>query len=176
VIRTGRWSRSARVIVWAGTACMLAASCGGGDAASGPASVMVTDASGAVVTIDDITDGPLVANLWATWCPPCIAEMPAFDEVADDPDVAGVTIVGVNVGDSADAATAFADELGVTYPQFTDPDGLLSTALAVSALPLRRRWHTGQSSLRRLHRRRTTGRDPRRLRYLSPPPSRQRHP
>lgn len=96
---------------------------------------MVTDASGAVVTIDDITDGPLVANLWATWCPPCIAEMPAFDEVADDPDVAGVTIVGVNVGDSADAATAFADELGVTYPQFTDPDGLLSTTLAVSALP-----------------------------------------
>ena len=95
----------------------------------------VTDAAGAEVVVSEISDGPLVVNLWATWCPPCVAEMPAFDEVALDPDTAGVTIVGINVGDEADAATAFATELGVTYPQYTDPDGLLSTALEVSALP-----------------------------------------
>lgn len=133
--RSARWSRSARFVVLAGAACSLTVSCGDGDAARGPASIVVTDAQGTEVTVDDIADGPLVVNLWATWCPPCVAEMPAFDEVADDPGVDDVTIVGVNVGDDADAATAFATELGVDYPQFTDPDGLLSTALSVSALP-----------------------------------------
>lgn len=133
--RHARWSRSVRLAVLTGTACLLAASCGGGETASGPGAVVVTDSSGAEVIVSEIADGPLVANLWATWCPPCVAEMPAFDEVAGDPDVAGVTIVGINVGDDAADATSFAAELGVTYPQFTDPDGLLSTALSVSALP-----------------------------------------
>ncbi|MDO9173407.1 MAG: TlpA disulfide reductase family protein, partial [Actinomycetota bacterium] len=52
------------------------------------------------------------------------------DEVADD-----VQIIGVNVFDSPDDAAAFAADLGVEYPQFTDPDGALSTALAVTGLP-----------------------------------------
>jgi peroxiredoxin len=59
--------------------------------------------------------------------------MPAFDRVA-----AGSTqvrIIGVNVGDTAAAATAFATKLGVRYPQYTDPDGKLSAAFSVSGLP-----------------------------------------
>lgn len=133
--RHGRTFRPARLVALAGALGLLAASCGGGSAASGPSAVTVSDAAGAAVRVADIADGPLVVNLWATWCPPCVGEMPAFDEVAADPPVDGVSVVGVNVGDEASAATAFAADLGVSYPQYTDPDGRLSAALSVSALP-----------------------------------------
>jgi peroxiredoxin len=59
--------------------------------------------------------------------------MPAFDRVATS--TPGVRIIGVNVGDTATAATEFAAKLGVRYSQYTDPDGKLSAAFSVSGLP-----------------------------------------
>jgi peroxiredoxin len=59
--------------------------------------------------------------------------MPAFDRVATS--TPGVRIIGVNVGDTAAAATAFATKLGIRYSQYTDPEGKLSAAFSVSGLP-----------------------------------------
>lgn len=77
---------------------------------------------------------PLVLNMWATNCKPCVREMPAFDEVAAELD-GKVAVIGVNVFDDASTAAAFAADLGVSYPQYNDPDGALSTALEVTGLP-----------------------------------------
>jgi hypothetical protein len=46
-----------------------------------------------------------------------------------------VRIIGVNIFDTPTEARAFAADLGVHYPQYTDPDGVLSTALKVSGYP-----------------------------------------
>jgi hypothetical protein len=46
-----------------------------------------------------------------------------------------VRIIGVNVADDADDAEAFAQELGVSYEQYTDPSGELSDAFEVTGLP-----------------------------------------
>lgn len=96
--------------------------------------VAVTAADGSPTTLAKLKGTPLVVNMWATWCHPCVNEMPAFDAVASSIGT-GVRIVGVNVADDAAAAAAFADKLGVHYPQYTDPDGNLSTAFDVSNLP-----------------------------------------
>lgn len=89
---------------------------------------------GGSTTLAATADGVLVVNLWATWCGPCIAEMPMLDDVATTR-ATEVTVVGVNVGDRADEAAAFAADLGVGYPILTDPDGNLQTALGVTGLP-----------------------------------------
>ncbi|MEI8240714.1 MAG: TlpA disulfide reductase family protein, partial [Actinomycetota bacterium] len=96
--------------------------------------VTVTAADGSATTLAKLKGAPLVVNMWATWCHPCVTEMPAFDSVAGSIG-SGVQIIGVNVADDAAAASAFATKLGVHYRQYTDPDGNLSTAFNVSNLP-----------------------------------------
>jgi thiol-disulfide isomerase/thioredoxin len=118
-------------------AVLVVGACGGGsnssNSGSGPSTVSFTAADGSEASLSSMTGTPVVVNMWATWCTPCVKEMPAFDEVASS--TSGVRIIGVNVGDTAEAASKFADDLGVSYEQFTDPDGNLSTALSVSGLP-----------------------------------------
>ena len=98
------------------------------------AEVPFTAADGSTTAVADFEGAPLVVNMWATNCVPCVKEMPALDEVATEM-VGRLQIIGVNVFDTPQNAAAFAADLGVSYPQFTDPDGGLSTALAVTGLP-----------------------------------------
>jgi thiol-disulfide isomerase/thioredoxin len=95
--------------------------------------VPFTAADGTAHTLASMKGTPVVLNMWATWCKPCVKEMPAFDEVASSQDA--VRIIGVNVADDADDAAAFAENLGVGYEQFNDPTGALSDAFAVTGLP-----------------------------------------
>lgn len=80
-------------------------------------------------------DGPAVINLWATWCAPCRREIPDFEEIHR---ARGDTIrfVGINVGEDADQALSFLDELDVSYDQFLDPEGFVVTELKATAMPV----------------------------------------
>ncbi|MDJ0953813.1 MAG: TlpA disulfide reductase family protein [Acidimicrobiia bacterium] len=75
---------------------------------------------------------PVILNLWASWCGPCRAEMPAIDTSASQhPEVA---YIGVAVMDNENDARAFAEEIGVTYPLAHD-DGSVEDAYPVLGLP-----------------------------------------
>ena len=65
--------------------------------------------------------GPIVLNFWASWCEPCIEEMPEFELVSQEL-LGKVTFVGVNDGEDLATAREFADEVtGVTYLVLLDP-------------------------------------------------------
>ncbi|HQZ35150.1 MAG TPA: TlpA disulfide reductase family protein [Ilumatobacteraceae bacterium] len=98
------------------------------------ADVKFTGADGSATTVSDFVGKPLVLNMWATYCGPCLKEMPALDQIATEFAIE-VNIIGVNVFDAPEKAASFARDLGVSYSQFSDPDGALSTALEVSGLP-----------------------------------------
>jgi thiol-disulfide isomerase/thioredoxin len=69
----------------------------------------------------ELVGQPTVLNFWASNCPPCVAEMPAFEEVHQT--LAGsVSFVGMAVADSGEAARELAAQTGVTYPLGDDPD------------------------------------------------------
>ncbi|NJD08553.1 MAG: TlpA family protein disulfide reductase [Methylococcaceae bacterium] len=58
----------------------------------------------------------LIVNFWASWCPPCVAEMPGFVALQNELGAQGVQFVGLITGDSQDAAKAFLDQFPVNYP------------------------------------------------------------
>lgn len=93
-----------------------------------------------VVPIDDgqvafgELTGPLVVNVWASTCVPCRDEMPALQAFAEQ--YAGkVTVVGIDPLDSEGDLRDFADEVGVTYPLYRDPDGVFQVDLGIELIP-----------------------------------------
>ncbi|HSJ45504.1 MAG TPA: redoxin domain-containing protein [Euzebyales bacterium] len=75
---------------------------------------------------------PMVINFWASWCQPCVDEMPMLQRVADDLDL---TIVGVDYIDQADKAVALAERLGIRYPLVRDDEGTFGQAVGLAGTP-----------------------------------------
>jgi thiol-disulfide isomerase/thioredoxin len=109
-----------------------------GAPAAGPLAGVTVPCLGAPGTVDlgaALAGRPALLNVWASWCAPCRAELPALAEYAARADA--VPVIGVDVQDDPRSALALLRELGVTLPSVTDPDDALRGALAVPpALPI----------------------------------------
>ena len=74
----------------------------------------------------DVTDyrgKVVVVNVWGSWCPPCIAEAPALQQVWEQTRADGVQFVGVDSRDGLAQARAHQRRFDVTYPSVFDEDG-----------------------------------------------------
>jgi thiol-disulfide isomerase/thioredoxin len=89
---------------------------------------------GGRVRLADLRGRPAVVNFWASWCPPCLAEMPEFERVhrrlGDR-----VAFLGVNQRDQAQAAEQLARSTGVTYPLAVDSAGRSFDAFGGLGMP-----------------------------------------
>lgn len=72
------------------------------------------DLGGATVTLSALKGRPMVVNFWATWCPPCLEEMPDFQRASQTESGKKVQIVGIGI-DYADKMRSFAVKNGITY-------------------------------------------------------------
>ncbi len=93
------------------------------------------DASGAPVSIARYGGKVVVLNLWGTWCPPCRAEMPELQKLADAYGARGVVVLGVNQGESAQRARAFARSLQIRFPIWLDDRQQYGRAFTALGLP-----------------------------------------
>ncbi|MCD6671748.1 MAG: TlpA family protein disulfide reductase [Burkholderiaceae bacterium] len=73
------------------------------------------DAQGREVRLADWRGRPLVVNFWATWCPPCVGEMPELSEMQRDYAARGLQIVGIGI-DSNKNIRQFAEKMPMSYP------------------------------------------------------------
>lgn len=75
---------------------------------------------GSVVSLSDFKDKIVFVNLWATWCAPCVAEMPLL-QAASEAYADEIVIVGIS-DERADKYRPLAEKLGVTYPLLSSSD------------------------------------------------------
>jgi peroxiredoxin len=87
----------------------------------------------------------VLLNFWATWCPPCVYEMPSMERLYQDLREQGFVVLGVSVdvdpgdpdeqGRSQGIVREYVDRLGVTFPILLDPEGRVEGVYNVSGLP-----------------------------------------
>jgi cytochrome oxidase Cu insertion factor (SCO1/SenC/PrrC family) len=88
---------------------------------------------GGTVRLSDLVGKPVVINFWATYCPPCKAEMPMLER---DVGRSGARLVLVNEGETRAAASSYLSALGIRHSSLLDADLGVGRAYGMSALPL----------------------------------------
>lgn len=107
---------------------------GGGDESF--SATVFRSLDGEVLTSDDLAGKVVLVNAWATWCPPCVIEMPGFQRIYEDYKEQGFLILGVS-RDQGDPTPvkAFLERKGITYPVAMAADVDLGGLTNVSTLP-----------------------------------------
>ena len=99
--------------------------------------VMVRDPDGEELALDSLKGRPVLLNLWATWCAPCVKELPTLQAIANRADV-GVEVVTVSqdIGEPM-AVQQFLDARGLAQlPAWIDSEGALPFHYGAQTLPL----------------------------------------
>ncbi len=93
--------------------------------------------SGEPVDLAGLKGKVVLINFWASWCPPCRAEMQAMQSVYADDQGKGLVILAINTTyqDDLTKAAQFAQSEGLTFPLLTDPDGNIARLYRVQAMP-----------------------------------------
>lgn len=91
--------------------------------------------SGETMRLSDLKGKIVVLNFWASWCPPCRWEMPSFENIWREYQSEGVVFVGIAEDFEVEAARAFAEKVGITYPIGMDTKGRFARDFQVFQMP-----------------------------------------
>jgi cytochrome c biogenesis protein CcmG/thiol:disulfide interchange protein DsbE len=96
--------------------------------------LLLKDLAGNVTSMDDLKGKAVLMNFWATWCPPCRAEIPALIELQKRHQDR-LQIIGVSEDDNVEDVRAFVKKMGMNYPIVMATPELIQAYGGVSALP-----------------------------------------
>ena len=99
--------------------------------------ITLNSLTGDSISLKDFRGKVVVVNFWASWCPPCKAEMPAFEALQQAYRGEEVAILAINTTyqDDLSAATNFALENHLSFPILMDEDGKVTNRYQVLAMP-----------------------------------------
>ena len=93
------------------------------------------DLDGKSVNLSDYQGKYVLLNAWATWCPPCRAEMPDLNEFYQAHQDEGFEILAINAGETRDKAALFADSYNLSFKIVLDSNGMVLNSLGINAFP-----------------------------------------
>jgi len=89
------------------------------------------------ILISSLNKKVILINFWASWCPPCLIELPSLVRLRDAYHERGFEVIAINVDDNPEKMIPrFKAEKKLTFPLFYDIDQKISALLEVQALPL----------------------------------------
>lgn len=95
----------------------------------------VKKTDGSEFTLSDQKGKVVLLNFWATWCGPCVYEMPIFEQLYEEYSEDEVVILAVNCMEEAETVDAFIKESGYTFPFAYDEDGTVGMQYGASSIP-----------------------------------------
>ncbi len=95
----------------------------------------LTDLEGRAVSLADYRGQVVLVNNWATWCPPCRAEMPILEAYYQKHQAKGFVVLAIEAGDLKEEVLAFVRQVGLSFPVLLDPEGRSLAAFGNMALP-----------------------------------------
>ena len=96
---------------------------------------LVVNLNGASKTRASAKGNIVLLNFWATWCPPCRAEMPSIEALSAKMKGKKFEIIAINVGDSAAEVKDFLKQNKYTYPVYLDTQNKLLATYASQGIP-----------------------------------------
>jgi thiol-disulfide isomerase/thioredoxin len=95
----------------------------------------LVDLQGNPVSLAALRGNVVLVNLWATWCPPCKAEMPTLNAYYEAYKDKGFLVVAIDDAEAADTVAPFVKDYGLTFPVWIDEDSLAMSAFKEEYLP-----------------------------------------
>src|SRR4030066_396601 len=97
--------------------------------------ITLNNLKGERVSISDYNQQIVLINNWATWCPPCKAEMPTLSKYFKEHSQQGFMLIGIDAGDPVDEVASFVDEYELPFPILLDPNNKSLIAFHNENLP-----------------------------------------
>jgi thiol-disulfide isomerase/thioredoxin len=88
-----------------------------------------------VITQSSFGGKVLVLNFWATWCPPCISELPSLSAMAEQLKPEGVVVLGVSIDKNQQAYKRFLRQARPAFETAQDPEANISTQFGTFKWP-----------------------------------------
>jgi thiol-disulfide isomerase/thioredoxin len=102
-----------------------------------PPALVLNNLNGDQRSLDDFSGKVLLVNFWATWCPPCVKELPSMQAVRNRLAGEPFEVIAVNVGEDLEQVKSFLNRLdaGLDYPVLLDENMVTTKNWKVRALP-----------------------------------------
>ena len=98
-------------------------------------SFVLPDLTGKVVRMDDLRGKVVVLNLWATWCKPCIEEMPTLDALARKMGGRDFVLLAISEDENPQNVRPWIEERGLAFPVLLDEHANVGAALGITGYP-----------------------------------------
>jgi len=91
---------------------------------------------GKMVSLSDYKGKVVLINVWATWCPPCVDEMPSMEKLYQNFKGENFEILAVSIDEAGLKAVApFMKKTNLTFPALIDSEGTIKTVYGITAIP-----------------------------------------
>jgi peroxiredoxin len=95
----------------------------------------LTTLDGKLINLQDYKGRPVIINFWATWCPPCRAEIPSMNRAWEKMRDQNVAMIAINIGEDKDTIRSFLADYPINFPVLMDSDSQSLQQWSISGLP-----------------------------------------